>query len=440
METKIKTNKLKKSISFKLFIITALSLVLLIPSAMIKRLVNERAIRKTETENEVAQKWGAEQLISGPILEIPFTYESGKEDVNTYKKYVYVTPEDLQITGKIIPEVRKRGIFKVITYKSKLNINGVFNSVPEISLPGNNQKFLWDDIKLITGVSDLRGINNKILVNWNSKPVSISPGVSHCQSIKSGFYAKINQYNMNNNSFNYSIDLNGSKRLLFFPIAKNNTVNIESEWPHPSFTGNFLPDTHTIDDNGFNAHWNILEMNRSIENAWVGPKLNKLSDYNAFGVELLEPVDNYQKTERSVKYAILFIGLTFLVIFFREIITGAQIHPIQYLIIGSALVIFYSVLIALSEHIGFNLAYLFSSVIIVSMITLFATSIFRQKSGSIVLMLILILTYAFIFMTLQIADYALIVGNIGILVILGLIMYFSKKIDWYKADKKELLN
>ncbi|MCG8696808.1 MAG: cell envelope integrity protein CreD, partial [Bacteroidales bacterium] len=253
----------------------------------------------------------------------------------------------------------------------------------------------------------------------------------------SGFYAPI-EINLaaQATSFELNMQLNGSSEIFFIPVAKENNFKVSSIWADPSFKGSFIPDNHHITPEGFTANWNINEMNRSIPDVWTSDSKVSLSDHD-FGIELIKPVDNYQKSTRAVKYAILFIGLTFLTIFFKEVIQKENIHPVQYLIVGCALVIFYSVLISLAEHVGFNLAYWISSAVIISMIGFYTGAILKKKSNAMIIALILSLMYSFLFVVLQISDYALLVGNMGILAVLGMVMYFSRKIDWY--NKSEII-
>jgi inner membrane protein len=206
---------------------------------------------------------------------------------------------------------------------------------------------------------------------------------------------------------------------------------LQSAWNTPSFSGAFLPDNRNITDSGFSADWNILQLNRNYPQYWINDKYNV--DASAFGVDLITPVDTYQKSERSVKYAVLFIGLTFLVFFFSEMLTKIRIHPVNYLLVGVALCIFYSLLTALAEHMAFVYAYLIGSITIVSMITIFAHSLYKKWKVTGTVLAVLVALYIFLFVILQLMDYSLLLGNIGLVIILGIVMIFSRKIDWYST-------
>ena len=206
---------------------------------------------------------------------------------------------------------------------------------------------------------------------------------------------------------------------------------MRSDWPSPSYKGNYLPDKRTISEDGFSANWNILHLNRNYPQSWMGKKYNVYN--SSFGTELLLPVDNYKKSDRVTKYAMLFIVLTFMVFFFVEVLNKVFIHPVQYLLVGAALVIFYILLLSFSEHIKFNFAYIISSVLTLSLITSYTSTILKSKRIGFLIFGILTVMYTFIFTIIQIGDYALLTGSIGIFLILGLVMYFSRKIDWYNV-------
>jgi len=229
--------------------------------------------------------------------------------------------------------------------------------------------------------------------------------------------------------FSFDLDLNGSESLQFIPVGKENHVEITSSWKTPSFSGAFLPDNRNVTESGFHSTWDILELNRNYPQQWVDKQYSV--EESAFGVDLITPVDNYQKATRSAKYAILFIALTFLIFFFAEVMTRTRIHPFHYLLVGIALSVFYSLLTALSEYLPFSLSYALSAAVIILMISLFTRSLYRRSRVTLTVVLSLALLYSFLFVILQLTDYSLLVGNIGLVIILGIVMYFSRKIDWY---------
>jgi inner membrane protein len=226
--------------------------------------------------------------------------------------------------------------------------------------------------------------------------------------------------------------------LYFTPVGKVTDVRLSSAWPNPSFNGAFLPDRRRVGDTGFTANWNVLHLNRNYPQLWTSNKYDISG--SAFGIDLLLPVDSYQKTYRSIHYAILFIGFTFLVFFFIEVLNKIFIHPMQYLLVGVALIVFYTLLLAISEHLHFNLAFILSALATLFLIGGYVRAILRSARLTMLISGILTILYAFIFVIIQLQDYALLIGSIGIFIILALVMYFSRKIDWYHLnlqDKKQ---
>ena len=440
---------IKASILVRIILISIILLFLLIPSSQVNRLINEREYRRQAVIEEINSKWAYSQTLLGPVLEIPYnvyhinksTDKNGaeKETITREIKYAYFLPDVLQINGEVIPEYRHRGIYSTAVYVSDLTISG------EYSMPDFNQwkipykDIIWEDAVFSLGLSDMRGINKTIDMKWDNDNIILKPGVKENQVVTKGVFSKI-KINKKNKSSVFEIKLNfrGSTNISFLPLGRNTKVDIKSEWPSPSFNGAFLPKERTITDNGFDASWEIFDYNREFPQSWTDKEINLES--SKFGLELFLPVDEYQKTERSTKYAILFIILTFAAVFILfEIINKKRVHPIQYILVGFALTIFYLLLISLSEHIPFNFAYLIASLSVVVIITLYGSSICRKLSLSVIFGTLLTSLYGFLFFTLQLEDYSLLVGSIGLFIILTAVMIFTRKIDWYnfKLNKND---
>ena len=231
--------------------------------------------------------------------------------------------------------------------------------------------------------------------------------------------------------FSFSLQLQGSQFLGFIPLGKETNVTLSSNWQDPSFSGSFLPDNRTVNKEGFSAEYKILELNRNYPQFWIGSRNIKNIESSSFGVDLLLPMNDYQKAMRSAKYALLAIVLTFLTFFLVEIFNKKEVHPFQYILVGFALCLFYTLLISITEHTNFDIAYIISSISVITMIGFYAKSILADFRQTIVLVLILCLTYTFIYITLQVQDYALLIGSIGLTVILSFTMYITRNINWY---------
>lgn len=434
------SNWLKRSIAIKLFTIGFLILILLIPVSMVEGLIREREGRHQQAIEEVSSKWGQEQTVTGLILSVPYTvfekvYDA--ENKGSYKlvesrAYAHFLPDVLNVNGDVSPEMRYRGIYEVIVYNSKINLSGRFNAPDFGELKIDRENIIWDDATLSLGLSDLRSIQKDISVKWNNQQCFFSPGVESKDVIASGISTRLKLKEADSCTkydFSLSLDFNGSTSLNFVPLGKQTNVKLKSKWPNPSFVGAFLPDKREINKEGFSATWEVFHLNRSYPQNFKG-EVEGVQE-SAFGVNLIVPVDEYQKSMRSAKYAVIFITLTFLIFFFVQIINGVRIHPIQYLIVGLALCVFYTLLIALSEHISFKYSYLVSSVSIIAMITLYANSIFKIRKLTAIICLILVMLYLFIYSIIQMEDYALLMGSVGLFIVLALIMILSRKINWY---------
>jgi inner membrane protein len=440
MEIQTRIQKILDSVSLKLAVITFLSLLLLIPTFFVRDLIKERKNRKDETIQEVTSKWGGMQTICGPVIQVPYerTEISSDNKLLTYKGCLHFLPDELVIKGTLAPEIRHRGIYEVIVYQSEITVEGNFSKALLNNLPATLGKINWEDAKLVVGITDLRGIKKLDPVLWNLKQIDAIPGTDENSISESGFNVPINIETGHDNSFKIRISLNGSESAWFVPLGKNTKVNLSSKWNSPSFNGAFLPTASKISASGFDAEWNVNQMNRPYPQFWTDNIYNQHVNASSFGVDLITPVDIYQKTERSVKYALLFIALTFLVLFFIEVIGNNRVHPVQYLITGTALIIFYSLLLALSEYFSFALAYIVSAVAIITLIGFYSYSLFHNIKYTIITSVLLAVLYAFLFTILSLTNYSLLIGNLGLLFTLAIFMYISGKVDWYGTRVKDI--
>lgn len=421
-------------------IIIFLVFILLIPTFMVENLIHEREARQNEAVQEVSSKWGNRQTLSGPVLALPyeqvFRDQKGLE-TSRQTGYMYFLPDELKVNGAVSPEKRYRGIFEVVLYSTQLVLEGSFGPlVPGQHLPADAVP-QWDKAVLVLGIPDLRGLKEQVTLEWGDQKMVADPGVPVPGLSESGIHVPLNLsasqgLGTEGQKFRLQAALKGSGSLFFTPVGKVSTVQLHSSWSDPSFTGAFLPDEKTISPNGFDAGWKILNLNRNYPQQWNSEKEYNFSE-SAFGVEFLLPVDNYQKSMRSVKYAILFIGLTFLCVFFVEMRQSRRVHPFQYALIGLAMVIFYTLLVSFSEHIRFNPAYLLSASMTVGLTGLYARSLFQSTPMGLLIGGTLAMLYGFLFVTLQLQDYALLIGSLGLFVILATVMYFSRRINWYSA-------
>jgi inner membrane protein len=432
METK-GFQQFMNSYSVKMVIVTGLAIVLLIPSFLIREIIQERIVLSENVKKEICTQWGGKQVVAGPVLNVPFTVsEPGEilQATNIRNGVAHFLPETLKIDGVLNPETRKRGIYKVVVYEGNINLTGSFARPDVVRLDLQNAVYNWDAAYLTIGITDLRGIKNLPEMTLNGQKIIADPGVADADLFISGLTVPARSIDLNQPlEFKTELILAGSEELSVEALGKKSEVAISSEWADPGFTGGFLPASRQVTDKGFHASWVVTHLNRNFPQQWTGMKF-KTHDAK-LGVELLIPVDHYQKSMRSVKYAILFIALNFLVFIFIEIKSKIRIHPFQYSLIAFALLIFYALLTSIGEQIGFNLAYLVSAVAVTLLITWYAFAIL--KNGRMVAWVVLLQTslYLFLFTILQLQDYALLAGSIGLFFILAIIMRASQKIRWY---------
>ncbi len=429
---------LKTSIFFKVGIIIFLVLILLIPTSMVRGLIMERESTQKSAIAEVSEGWGQAQTIAGPVVTVPYDryvkkYDKENEthEVVKVREYAHFLPRELNINGEVNPDRLTRSIYEVVVYDSKIELDGVFDNFDFDALDIDSGNVHFDQATLNIGITDLKGVQSQIQLNWDKNQTFFNSGTLSNDVITTGINASIpiQAGDQRSHRFSTTIDLKGSQKLYFTPVGQTTNVNLKSPWTTPSFNGKYLPDDRKIDETGFRAYWNVLHLNRNYPQAWKGGHHHIYA--SSFGTDLLLPVDNYQRSYRVAKYAILFIALTFATFFFVEILRKVFIHPIQYLLVGIALVIFYTLLLSFSEHMMFNLAYVLAAVLTLALVSLYTTAILKSRQIGLLIFGILFLLYTFIFTTIQLESYALLIGSLGMFIILAVVMYFSRKIDWY---------
>ena len=423
---------LKQSLLMKLLSIGFLVVILMIPTILIRELINERQGRQSEAIAEVSRSWGPEQTVIGPVLTIPYTewaeFADGKR--TTVKKLAHFLPLELKVEGQVNHQTRKRGLYDVILYQSDLKLKGQFEQPDFQALHISPESVNWDEAMLSVGITGMPGIRQEIACNWNGQSFRMGPGTASAALLASGVRCAV-PVDPNGKSFSFDIPigLKGHEGLHFGPVGKTTEVALNSDWPSPSFEGAFLPEPRTVNADGFKANWKVLDLNRNFPQQWKDEEF-KITD-STFGVRLIQPVDNYLKNTRTAKYAILVIGLTFLIFFFFETLRRFHIHPFQYLLVGLAITVFYLLLLSLSEHIGFDYAYWCATAATIALICVYSASVFRIRQLVFQLAALLGLIYTFIYIVLQLEDYALLAGSLGVFTALASVMWYSRKIDWY---------
>jgi inner membrane protein len=424
---------MRQSVGLKLVMIGMLVLILLAPEAMVESLISERQNTRNGAIEEVSSKWARGQIVTGPILNIPYkTHREDKGRVIEERDRAHILPDKLEITSRVDYERHHRGIYEVILYTAQIHVQGQFAPPDLRNLSIADEDAMWNDAYVSVGLTDMKGIKDNLNLKWNDLTLPFNSGINDNDIVKSGVSVRVplshGQKQSENYNFSFDLNIKGSDRLEFTPLGNETNVVVRSAWPDPSFVGVSVPDQSTITSEGFEAHWKVLQMNRTYPQKWHG-SAHSVQE-SAFGVRLIITADQYQQTLRSARYEVLFVLLTFLAFFFIESWSKIRIHALQYLLVGCALIMFYLLLLSLSEKLlSFKGAYLISSVCIVLMLSAFARGIFRQNRLALMAGLATAVLYGYLYTLLQLVDYALLAGVCGLLVVLGIIMYLSRRLN-----------
>lgn len=416
-----------------------LILLMLIPAMFISNLVTERRLRQSEVVTEVSQRWAAAQVLTGPYISLPYKkqYLDKDKKVAEELKTLILLPDILDVNGNISHELRERSIYKVLLYRAALQNSGNF----QFQVPKEIDSTLiqWQDARICYGLSDFKGIEERMVIRFNGTDYELTPGLpSHVISEK-GLSASIPLTASDKGvklPFTINLKIKGSEQLHFVPLGGDSKFTLRSSWPDPSFDGSNLPSERVVNDSGFTATWNFNKANLPFGTALKDFDFDESS--LAFGVTLIQPTDGYAKTARCIKYAILFIGLTFSLFFIVELMQKKPVHPVQYILIGLALIIFYTLLLSISEFVIFDLAYLISAAATILLISLYAFGHFRSYKTAGIFAGVLSLLYGFTFVLIRLEDTALLLGSIGLFIILALAMYASRRVNWYGEDSRPL--
>ena len=430
---KIEINDTKKwqySLTLKIILLTVGGLFLLVPLEMIKSIIRERQQNSEKVRQEIALQWAGRQNVTGPVLNIPVKIIPGNDKTSPYKILYHIMPEALDISGDVSTEKRHRSIYEAVVYNSKMTLKGEFH-IPEIN-PEQESEILWKEAYFTLGISDNRGIKGVVALKAANTSVEAVPGLRDNEVFATGISFPFPLSDSENSiPFELDLALSGSEDLSFSPAGKTTNVSLTSPWPSPGFNGSFLPSNRTIDETGFRANWQITNLNRNFPQSWDGNEFKPAND--SFGVEFVLQADHYQKSLRSAKYGILFIALTFLALLFAEMSAGENLHILSYLLVSLALVLFFSLLNALSEHTGFNLAYLIASASTISLVVTFLLKLVNKRKSVVLIAGMLVFLYVFTFILLTLNDYAYLAGNIGLFVLLAVAMGLSLKLKAFKV-------
>jgi len=426
----IKKEMWYQSVTIKMVILSMIGLGLLIPLQMVKMVIKERAQYAEVARIEIGNLWAASQTITGPVLNVPGS-RIISEDGKTITTTLHILPENLKISAVASPEIRYRGIYETVVYDSEVEVAGNFVIGQYADTDGYT--YDWKRAYFSLGVSDNKGLKDMIILICDGLSVEAEPGTVQTDVFQKGisFPFPISGVEEFRGDFSLNFKLKGSEGLYFAPVGKTTSVSLTSSWAAPSFQGNFLPNEREIGDNGFTADWVVTHLNRNFPQAWTGGGF--LPETDAFGAKLMLEIDHYKKTERSAKYGLLFIILTFFVLVIVEIRSSQNISIFYYVLVAFALILFFSLLSALSEHTGFSPAYLIASVATIGLLTAFFRSLMKNWWVVVAVSGMLTVLYTFIFILLALKDYAYLAGNIGLFVLLAVLMMVSSRYKLFRS-------
>ena len=401
----------------------------LVASMLVYGLVSDRESSYREAQEEVSATWGAPQIVVGPLLVV--TLPPVKDSTVPVERYIL--PRSLYIESTLVPEVRSRGIYRTVVYTERLTVRGMFATEDIGDLPPSTAP------TMVLALGDSRSIESPVSLTWNGAIVPFEPGPTARLFDGAGIHAPVPfDAKVKEHPFAFELVIKGTGEALFVPVGKETEVLASSPWQTPAFMGAFLPSERNVSEEGFTATWHVSSFGSNYPQVWEGDAVlfASLAD-SAFGVSFFDGVDLYTQLFRAIKYAVLFIVITFTVFFLFEVLQNVRVHPIQYLLIGSALALFYLLLLSLAEQIGFAYAYMLAAGMTTLLVTGYSASVLKQKSRAFLVGVKLLALYGYLYFVLQMEDYALLFGSLLLFALLASVMFLTRKVDWFGVGKWE---
>lgn len=415
----------------KMLLLGTIQLLLLIPLLQVQGLVHERAQRQREAESGIADQWGRAQQFAPAYLtiDLPVRDEQGKRVLRT----AVLLPDSVEVSGKMQPEWRHRGIFSVPVYTAELKINARFAARDLAKLAADSEGRPFEP-RLRVALADARGVRALSALKVSERELAAEAAGRELGELDA-LGAALGEIDPKSDlTVAYSATIAGSERLDLLPVARDTRVDISGQWRDPSFVGAFLPASHALDADGFSAHWQVLGFNRSIpQRFWLDSAPVQVLRSSAFGVNLYQSNDVYQQNERAGKYDLMICALVFLALFLFETIGGMSLHPIQYGFVGLALALFYLLLIAFSEHLGFDRAYAYAATAAVLMVGGYARAVLASSRRALLLAAMQAGAYGVFYLLVKSEDYALLLGACALTLVLAAAMYLTRRVNWSRA-------
>lgn len=426
---------LKSPLFWKITTLIGCIVLLSLPLMMVRELINERADYRSEVVDAIEQSTSGSQKLAGPLIAIPITETlsrmENQKEVNYQRSWVYYwLPESLAVTGKQTVESRRVGIYSGQVWHNALQIKASFDPLRLAALRKTN--IVLGQPRLVVSVGDARGIGAIHAPEVNGNVLSVEPGLG-ISGDGAGIHMPMPALAEDNKPLEiaFSLDLNGTGEFSLVPLGRNSELQLTSNWPHPGFLGSFLPTQREVSAAGYRAHWQSSWFANDMGSYFKDDMEIPWSRLPAFSADVMSLADQYQLTDRAAKYAILLIGLTFMAFFVFESLTRRPLHPMQYLLVGLSLVLFYLVLLALSEHIGFTAAWLAASLSGAVMNGIYLQAVLRGWRNSLLFVAALLLLDGVMWFLLHSEDSALLLGTGVLALALSVLMFLTRRVDWY---------
>ncbi|WP_437881951.1 cell envelope integrity protein CreD [Pseudomonas sp. LRF_L74] len=440
-----------RNLAIKLAVVALLIMLLMIPILMIDGMIGERQSLRDDVLQDIARSSSYQQKITGPLLVVPYrkTVREWKTNDKTgvryqeereYRGRLYFLPDRFALSGDATTELRARGIYQARLYESNNQVSGHFQLPAHYGITENVADYRFEQAFLAVGISDIRGIRNDLKLRLGEKEYGFEPGTSE-QLLGDGVHAPLPVLPADSEQtldFAFDLQLQGTGQLDVTPVGRESVVDLKADWPHPSFIGEYLPNTREIRNDGFTAHWRTSFFATNMQEALDAcVAQNDCSSFQNrhFGVSFIDPVDQYLKSDRAIKYALLFIALTFAGFFLFEVLKRLAVHPVQYGLVGLSLALFYLLLLSLSEHMAFGLAYALAASGCVTLIGFYVSHVLRSWTRGAGFTAGLAALYAMLYALLNAEDYALLMGSLLVFGLLASVMVLTRKLDWYGIGK-----
>ena len=444
----------ERSPGVKLLLVSLVALALALPLLLVYALVNDRETQSFTAQQAITAGWGGNQVVSGPVIAIPYKRQQVQVTRSVeVRDELSLSPASQSVETTLEPQTRRKSIYSSVIYRATLSGTARFELPQELGVPGlSRADLMLDEAELRFGVSDPRGLQSDAKLSVAGGEIALQPGKGLASSNNAGFHGSLDWNGATPLDIQWSYGLRGSRSIALVPRGGTTEWTVRSPWPHPGFGGSFLPERSEVKDSGFTAHYAIA--NLALGQAMVlddDPGMPMIGadgmvDTRAYegasgatmaaSIGLIEPVDLYSRVDRSVKYGFLFIGFTFLAFLMFDIVGGARVAAAEYFLTGAALVLFFVLLLAFAEVIGFALAYLVASGGVIGLLTAYSAAVLKSRRRAGFIGALLLALYALIYVLLSLEAFSLLIGSVLLFLALAGVMYATRNVEWSRIAQQ----